>query len=53
MSPAPAKASGILKCQIVVFQNNEEAKQFWLHLGRTLRGDLHAFSKVLREHKSS
>ncbi|MBM4361840.1 MAG: GNAT family N-acetyltransferase [Deltaproteobacteria bacterium] len=41
------RAAGILKCQIVVFQVNEDAKRFWLRLGWTPRDDLHAFSKVL------
>jgi len=41
------KSVGILKCQIVVFQVNDDARRFWSRLGWTLREDLYAYSKAL------
>jgi ribosomal protein S18 acetylase RimI-like enzyme len=38
------RAAGIVKCHLMVRQENETAKSFWAHLGWTLRNDVSVMS---------
>lgn len=40
------QATGVLKCNIYVYADNEEGKRFWRKMGWSIRGDLQVMQKL-------